>query len=191
MDTVQHLHGRLDRKCAVGELRPLVFGVRIDGRRVLSQREFDSHKRVGMGIRKVMHHLSNGPAALAVGGLELRFGDPLDGTAYFGRKLRNHFDPGIALLRSGCRNVLELADGETRVARSCWLHVAIVELERKRKAGTRLPADGDTLQFCSMRLPSFARTARLRTRRTRATPASRARESAAGFHPCRPHPEAV
>ena len=91
--------GTIDRETAVVEARPGGFVIRLDGRPVFSEGELRSYVSVGVAVGDVMHELANGPAALAVGGVELRLGQSIDSLRKFVRKESE----GGKLLGANCR----------------------------------------------------------------------------------------
>ena len=56
---------------AVGQSRPGGFVVGLDGGPVLGERELEADVGVGVAVGEVMHDLAHGPAAVAIGRVEL------------------------------------------------------------------------------------------------------------------------
>ena len=94
------LDGRL---LHVGELGPAVFGVGLDGGLVLGQAELEADVGVHVAVRHVMDHLADGPAAVAVGGVELPVVEAGDGGAEGGGGAG---DGGDGFLRARRRRAL-------------------------------------------------------------------------------------
>ena len=63
------------------QLGPGGFVVGLDGGPVLSERELEADVGVGVAVGDVMHHLAHGPAAVAIGRVELRVAEARDGRA--------------------------------------------------------------------------------------------------------------
>ncbi len=91
--------GTIDGETAVFEASPGGLVVGLDGRPVFSEGELRSDVCVGVAVGDVMHELANGPAAFAVGGVELRLSQSVDGV----RKLVRKESEGGKLLGANCR----------------------------------------------------------------------------------------
>ena len=62
----------IDGQARVGQARPGGLVVGLDGGPILGERELEADKGIGVAVGEVMHHLANGPAAVAIGRVELR-----------------------------------------------------------------------------------------------------------------------
>ena len=82
MKRIQQRQGDLHRSgLRVGQLRPTILGVGLDGRVVFGEGEFEAHVGVYMAVRDMVHDLAHGPAVGAVGGVQLGVGKVFDGGA--------------------------------------------------------------------------------------------------------------
>ena len=75
-DCQRSLNGQ---RLAVGQLSPHGFIIGFDGGPVFGERQFEAHKGIRVTVGKVMHDLPYGPAAFAIGRIELRIAEPADG----------------------------------------------------------------------------------------------------------------
>src|ERR1700747_226824 len=57
----------------IGQLSPLVFGIRFDRRRRLRESQFQPHVRIEMAVWHVVNDLADGPPAVSIRSIELRF----------------------------------------------------------------------------------------------------------------------
>ncbi len=83
---------RLDRQLAVGKLGPGGFVVGLDGGPIFGERELEADVGVGVAVGDVMDDLAHGPAAVAVGRVELGVAQALDGGAKLLGKLAQSVD---------------------------------------------------------------------------------------------------
>ena len=68
----------IDGQARVGQARPRGLVVRLDGGPILGERELEADEGVGVAVGEVMHHLADGPAAVAIGRVELSFAEAGD-----------------------------------------------------------------------------------------------------------------
>ncbi len=92
--------------CAVGELRPCSFVVGLDGGPILSERELEADIGVRVAVGDVMHDLAHGPAAVAIGRVELGVGEAVN----CGAQMRRAVGAGSGSARRG------LSGGFSRLA---------------------------------------------------------------------------
>ena len=83
---------------AVGQIGPGGLVVGLDGGPILGERQLEADIGVGVAVGQVMHHLARGPAAFAVGRIELGVAQAGDGGPQaFGS------GAGYQCARRGCR----------------------------------------------------------------------------------------
>src|ERR1700722_19043337 len=73
---MQHINKNqraIDGQKRVGQARPRSLVVSLDRGTILSESELETNKGIGVAVCDVMHHLANGPAAVAIGDVELSF----------------------------------------------------------------------------------------------------------------------
>ena len=100
------------------ELRPSRFVVRLDGRLVFGEREFEAHVTVHVAVRDVVHHLARRPSARPVRCVELRRLESGHRFSHLGRQPCDVvYKPGAI---SGCGRSapLKLADRVAKVFHS-------------------------------------------------------------------------
>src|SRR5882762_7392277 len=84
MNVLDNRQRDIRRQLLIGEIRPEMFRVRLDGRIVLAKAELESNKPIHVAIGHVVDDLARGPASGAVRGIELSFGEALNSRAKFG-----------------------------------------------------------------------------------------------------------
>src|SRR5262249_41608442 len=77
------------------KLRPLIFCIRLDRWNRFRKREFQPHICVDMAVGNVMNDLANGPAAIAIRSIELRFIQTANRSAEFGGSFGDRLDSGL------------------------------------------------------------------------------------------------
>jgi len=92
VESGDHCEGAIDGETAVGEAGPGGFVVGLDGGPVFREREFGADEGVGVAVGDVVHELADGPAAIAVGSIELRVAESADGGLKGGWKLAEDGD---------------------------------------------------------------------------------------------------
>ena len=68
----------IDGQARVGQARPGGFVVGLDGGPILGERELEADVGIGVAVGEVMHDLAHGPAAVAIGRVELRIAQAAD-----------------------------------------------------------------------------------------------------------------
>src|SRR5258706_935509 len=112
VDTVDNGQGNVRGQLLVGEIRPEVFQVGLDGWVVFGEAEFEANESVHVAIGDVVNDLSGRPAAVPVGRVELGVSEALDGGAEFSRGLGYLIEKLRALLGGyGAFGMGEFADG--------------------------------------------------------------------------------
>ena len=102
MDGIDERQGDLDGHAAVRQAGPGGLVVGLDGGRVLSEGQLDANVGVGVAVGDVVDDLADGPAAFAVGGVELGVVEPGNGLAKTGGQLAEGFDlVGARAFRGG------------------------------------------------------------------------------------------
>lgn len=96
MDVVEDGEGGLDWKRAIWELRPGVFIVRLDGGLVFGQAQPKANEGVHVGVGDVVDELTDGPAAIAIGGVEFVLAEGNKGCSYVLWQVANFGDGGLA-----------------------------------------------------------------------------------------------
>jgi len=104
------IEGPFDGGDGVVEAGPGVFVVGLDGGRVFGEGEFDAKEGVHVGVGDVVDELADGPAAVAVGGSELRVVEVVDGVAEVVGELGEDGDGGEAVVGGDGFGALKLAD---------------------------------------------------------------------------------
>ena len=96
---------------ALGQVGPGGLVVGLDGGPILSERELEAEIGVGVAVGEVMHDLAHGPAAVAIGRVELGLREAEHGRAEALRRVAQDFDAGGAVFLeiSGWRR--EASDG--------------------------------------------------------------------------------
>ena len=115
------VEGPLDRGTGVVEAGPGVFVVGLDDGVVFGEGKFDAEDGVHVGVGDVVDELADGPAAVAVGGSELRVVEVVDGVAEVIGELGEDGDGGEAEVGGGGLRTLEFADRVSGIEQ-VWRH---------------------------------------------------------------------
>src|ERR1700690_715333 len=113
---LQHYERAFDGLARIGQLRPPILHVGLDGRPVFGQRELESHVRVHVAVGEVMDHLPNRPAAFAISCVELRVGESANRLTQPSGSLLDVVEVLFFLFCTQRTAVREFADRETRIA---------------------------------------------------------------------------
>jgi len=123
MKRIQQRQGDLHRSgLRVGQLRPTILGVGLDGRVVFGEGEFEAHVGVYMAVRDMVHDLAHGPAVGAVGSVKLFFRKPFHRSAHIGRGVCDLVETHLPLFVGEGAMVVELADGVAQVGHCVLWH---------------------------------------------------------------------
>jgi len=87
-----HRDGAIDRKAAICQAGPGSFVIRLDSGPIFSEGQLVSDVGVGMAVGDVVYELANGPAAFAIGCVELGVGKAVNGGLQTLRKSAQVFD---------------------------------------------------------------------------------------------------
>jgi len=99
----RNFDGRIAR---VLQLRPQRLIIRPDRRFIFGERQFESHVRIQMAVRKMVHDLPNGPSSGPIGRVKLLMGKARNGVAQSLRRRCNLRDRILPL--SGSQRVFVL-----------------------------------------------------------------------------------
>src|SRR5260221_7413786 len=117
MQGVEQGQRNFDRSCfCVGQMRPAILIVGLDGRLFFGERETQTDVGVEVAVRNVMDNLPDGPAAVAVRSIELRLREAVYRCAQLGRSFRDGLNTLLARGGSDFERECELSN---RVA---WVH---------------------------------------------------------------------
>jgi hypothetical protein len=138
VEAVEDVERKVDGGGAgVGEFSPAFLLVSADGGPVLGEGEAHADVRIHMAVSKMMDKLADGPAAVAIGCIELSFAEAGDGGAEILRERGENGDGGGVIGKVGL-GAAETADGVARVCFSrgggggCGAHSGKVHRRNRR-----------------------------------------------------------
>ena len=116
MERVDELERDLSGElAAIGEVGPGGYVVGIDGGPIFSERELETDQADAVAVGDVMDELADGPAAFAIGGVELGWGESVDGGAEVLGQQAQSLDVSGANAGQSAGRRAEAADGKAEV----------------------------------------------------------------------------
>ena len=138
----------------VGQLGPFAFGVRFDGGFVFCKRQLEADVGVHVAFGNMMNHLASGPAAGAIGRVELGGRERKCGFAKKARRFSNLRNP-LAAVGGGDRlGEREFSNGVLKVGHGSWMRMDLQEIHQETVncRGFRAKAVAAGLQYLSISL---------------------------------------
>lgn len=117
MERIDELERDLGGQAAIGEVGPGGFVIGVDGGPVFSEREFEADQADAVAVGDVMDELADGPAAFALGGVELGLIEAIDSGAEALREQAQSLDVSGADAGQSAGRGAEAANGKPEVVK--------------------------------------------------------------------------